>query len=45
MPCTARNAASSYMFCDMPQSTEPTMKIPMANRKNGRRPYMSESLP
>jgi hypothetical protein len=34
----ARNAASSYMFCDNPQSIEPTMNTAIANRKNGRRP-------
>ena len=37
-PWIARNAASSYIDRDSPHSTEPTMKIEMAKRKNGLRP-------
>jgi hypothetical protein len=45
MPWMARQAASSYIDWDSPHSAEPRMKMPMAKRMNGLRPYMSESLP
>ncbi len=45
MPWMARNAASSYIDWDSPHSIDPTMKMLIANRMNGLRPYMSESLP
>ena len=31
-PCTARNAASWYIVSAMPHRTEPTTKMPIANR-------------
>jgi len=37
-PCSARKAASWYIDCDRPDSTEPTTKIVMADRNSGRRP-------
>ena len=44
-PCTARNAISSPIVWLSPLSIEPTMKITIATRKTGLRPYMSPSLP
>ena len=44
-PCTARNAISSAMLCDSPDSTEPTRKTAMANTNRFFRPYRSPSLP
>lgn len=37
-PCSARNAASSYIDVATVHSTEPMTKMPMAERKNGLRP-------
>ncbi len=37
-PCTARNAASSYIDDAKPQSADPITKIVMAARKNCLRP-------
>ena len=44
-PWTARKTTSSGMFWDNPQSAEPTRKIVIAIRINGRRPWMSPSFP
>ncbi len=45
MPWNARNAASMYIEVDIMHSSEPTTNTAMAKRKNGLRPYWSESLP
>jgi hypothetical protein len=37
-PCTARNAASCHIDSARPHSAEPTTKMLIAARKNGRRP-------
>ena len=37
-PCTARNAISSTMFCDSPESIEPTRKMTIASWKSLLRP-------
>ena len=44
-PWKARNAASWYIEVARVHSTEPITKSEMASRKNGRRPYRSDSLP
>ena len=44
-PCSARNAMSSAMDCDRPDSAEPMRKMMIAVTKNFFRPYMSPSLP
>ena len=44
-PCSARNAASSYIEVEIPQRKDPTTKTLIAKMKNGRRPYMSLNLP
>ena len=38
MPWKARNAASWYIDCAKPESTDPTTKIEIAAMKYGRRP-------
>ncbi len=44
-PWIPRAATSCHISCDSPASTEPTMNTPMPNRKIGRRPNRSDSLP
>ncbi len=44
-PWTARNAISSIIEWDRPDSAEPTRKITIEAWKNVFRPYMSPSLP
>ena len=44
-PWTPRAATSCHISCDSPASSEPTMNTPMPNRKIGRRPNRSDSLP
>ena len=41
----ARNAISSIIECDRPDSTDPARKITIAAWKNTFRPYWSPSLP
>ena len=41
----ARNAISSAIVCDRPDSADPARKITIAAMKNFFRPYMSPSLP
>jgi hypothetical protein len=44
-PWKARKAASMYIDVAKADAAEPMMKMLIASRKNGLRPYMSESLP
>jgi len=44
-PWTPRAAISCHISCDSAEPIEPTMKMAIPNRKIGRRPNRSESLP
>ena len=45
IPCSARNAISSPMLWDSPDSAEPIRKITIAVMNRYLRPYWSPSLP
>ncbi len=45
IPCTTRAKTSISMDFDMPQSTEPTVKMRMATRNTSRAPSRSANQP